>query len=154
MTPIIPHTTSEAYNYLNVNESSKKEDVYLENMPKITEIDNFINVFKQQDTNSEEQKAYKKFLELRDIVLKKLEDARKNQIINKSLEAKIILELTTEYLNAITKLKINHCLHQLLIVSEIQIIESCQMKIKIIKSTGKTCPRCWNVINYNTCSEL
>ncbi|MDO8063956.1 isoleucine--tRNA ligase [Candidatus Phytoplasma bonamiae] len=155
LTPIIPHTTSEAYNYLNVNQKFKKEDVYLENMPEITQIDNFIDAFKQEDTNSEEQKAYQKFLELRGIILKKLEEARKNQIINKSLEAKIILELTTEYLNAITKLKINNCLHQLFIVSEIQIIESFQIKIKIIKSIGKTCPRCWNVIkNYNTHNEL
>ncbi|MDV3197790.1 MAG: class I tRNA ligase family protein, partial [Candidatus Phytoplasma australasiaticum] len=80
LTPIIPHTTSEAYSYLNINERFKKEDIYLENMPTITQIDNFIDTFKQQDTNSEEQKAYQKFLDLRDLILKKLEEARKNQI--------------------------------------------------------------------------
>ncbi|MDV3196924.1 MAG: class I tRNA ligase family protein [Pigeon pea little leaf phytoplasma] len=154
LTPIIPHTTSEAYSYLNINERFKKEDIYLENMPTITQIDNFIDTFKQQDTNSEEQKAYQKFLDLRDLILKKLEEARKNQIINKSLEAKIILELTTEYLNILTKLKISNCLHQLLIVSEVKIIRSFQIEIKIIKYIGKTCPRCWNVINYNTHNEL
>ncbi|MDV3187734.1 MAG: hypothetical protein Q8836_02455, partial [Sweet potato little leaf phytoplasma] len=41
------------------------------------------------------------------------------------------------------------CLHQLLIVSEINIIKSSKLEIKIIKATGKTCPRCWNVTNYN-----
>ncbi|MDV3178873.1 MAG: class I tRNA ligase family protein, partial [Candidatus Phytoplasma australasiaticum] len=97
LTPILPHTTSEAYNHLNVK-SSKQEDIYLENMPTIQQIDDFINKFTPKDVNLEEQKAYQKFLELRDIILKKLENARQKQIINKSLEAKIILELTTEYL--------------------------------------------------------
>ncbi|MDV3165160.1 MAG: isoleucine--tRNA ligase, partial [Candidatus Phytoplasma australasiaticum] len=153
LTPILPHTTSEAYNHLNVK-SSKQEDIYLENMPTIQQIDDFINKFTPKDVNLEEQKAYQKFLELRDIILKKLENARQKQIINKSLEAKIILELTTEYLNIIETLKIQDCLHQLLIVSEINIIKSSKLEIKIIKATGKTCPRCWNVTNYNNSNEL
>ncbi|MDO8167988.1 isoleucine--tRNA ligase [Candidatus Phytoplasma melaleucae] len=141
LTPIIPHTTSEAYNSLTFK---NEEDIYLEKIPQIKEVKNFIN-----DTYSENvviiQNAYKLFLNLREIVLKKLEESRQKKLIRKSLQAKLILHLTPEYIKALEILKINKKLNQILIVSQIEIKEKTTLNITILMANGITCPRCWNV---------
>ncbi|WCA22562.1 isoleucine--tRNA ligase [Candidatus Phytoplasma oryzae] len=150
LTPIIPHTTSEAYSSLsNLN---KKEDVYLESFPKIEEIKNLIQncIIKYNQI----EKSYKLFFNLREMILKKIEEARKNKNINKSLHAKIILELPEEYIKILDQLEINKNFYQLLIVSQLEIKKSEKIKIKITKAIGKECPRCWNVIPQKKIENL
>ncbi|MDV3162590.1 MAG: hypothetical protein Q8797_01880, partial [Candidatus Phytoplasma australasiaticum] len=74
-------------------------------------------------------------------------------MVKKGIESTLIfLNLYLNYRELVPT--IYHNIHQLLIVSEINIIKSSKLEIKIIKATGKTCPRCWNVTNYNNSNEL
>ncbi|MGA0448071.1 MAG: isoleucine--tRNA ligase [Candidatus Phytoplasma pyri] len=138
LTPIIPHTTSEAYQSLSFLQ--KKEDIYLELMPKIKKFKNIDNI----------EKSYEIFCSLKEIVFKQLEKSIKNKIINNSLQAKLLLELTDEYLLALKILKIENNLHQLFIVSQINIKTSLynNVNVEVSKALGNICPRCWNII-YN-----
>lgn len=76
LTPIIPHTTEEVYQYLP---GKKLESVYLCDMVKSTY---YINSDELMD-------KYEKLLKVRDDVLKALEVARNEKIIGKSLNAKV-----------------------------------------------------------------
>ncbi|WP_153368991.1 isoleucine--tRNA ligase [Candidatus Phytoplasma sacchari] len=148
LTPIIPHTTSEAYKYFFC--LNKKEDIYLESFPKKKEIDILFNNKKFNEI----KKSYKLFFQLRDLILKELECARNNKIINKSLSAKIILELPEKYIKILNDLKITKIFNQLLIISQLEIKESKELKIKIVKALGSECPRCWNIIEKKEKNEL
>ncbi|WIA07508.1 MAG: isoleucyl-tRNA synthetase [Candidatus Phytoplasma cynodontis] len=150
LTPIIPHTTSEAYQYLLY--PNKKEDIYLEKFPCKEEIKNLINDYIQK--LDKKKQSYNLFFKLREMILKKLEEARQNKIINKSLSAKIILELPNKYLQILNDLEINQNFYQLLIVSQIEIKPSEKLKIEVFKAEGSECPRCWNIIKEKEINDL
>ncbi|QTX02890.1 isoleucyl-tRNA synthetase [Candidatus Phytoplasma luffae] len=152
LTPIIPHTTSEIYQYLS---GEKKEDIYLESLPTQKEIQNWIVDFNQKQKDLVQLKEdYNLFFILREKILKKLEDNRQNKIINKSLQAKLILKLPYKYLQMLNSLKIKEKFHQLLMVSQLEIINSEDLNIEIIKMPGNPCPRCWNVIENKNLDDL
>ncbi|PKK96240.1 MAG: isoleucine--tRNA ligase, partial [Tenericutes bacterium HGW-Tenericutes-3] len=105
LTPIIPHTTSEAYLLLPYKE---KDDVYLELMPS-------------SGKKMDEQlvQAFDVFDQMRQIILKKLEEAREQKIIGKSLAAKLELTVTKEQKDAIDLLDMK--INQVLIVSKVEL---------------------------------
>ncbi|KXT29402.1 isoleucine--tRNA ligase [Candidatus Phytoplasma oryzae] len=142
LTPIIPHTTSEAYKSMNFLD--KKEDIYLESIPKKETMNNIISIFKEK--YNQIKNSYELFFKLRVIILKKIEEARQKKIINKSLDIKLILDLPKEYIQVLNDLEIKQKLSQILIVSQIEVRKSKKLKIKIIKAIGHECPRCWNII--------
>jgi len=72
LTPILPHTTSEAYSYLP---NRKELDVYLLDMPGVENLDTKI------------EKTFDDFMEFREDVMKALENARNEKVIGKSLNA-------------------------------------------------------------------
>jgi isoleucyl-tRNA synthetase len=140
LTPIIPHTTSEAYKTLSFK---NKKDIYLEKMPTKQELKNFINHYFTENL----KEAYKEFFILREIVLKKLEESRKNKLINKSLQAKLVLHLPKKYSDVLVVLGVDaKKLNQLFIVSQVEINKAEELNIEVQKASGSTCPRCWNVI--------
>jgi len=139
LTPIIPHTTEEAYLVLPGKE---KESVYLENMPE-----------GENDKDQAILDKYDRFMKVRDHVLKALEEARNAKIIGKSLQAKLVLypqNDTVELLNAM------HDLVRLFIVSDVEIKEQGDgaykfenLSIDVLKAEGETCARCWMVTSVN-----
>jgi isoleucyl-tRNA synthetase len=131
LNPIIPHTTSEAYSYLPFKSA---EDVYLLDMPKKIDLSEFNDLVVN----------FKVFEEIRELVLKSLEVARKDSIIGKSLEAKLELSLTESDIKALSILDIS--LEQLLIVSKVNIVKSSEREVRVSKASGNVCPRCWNII--------
>jgi isoleucyl-tRNA synthetase len=153
LTPIIPHTTSEAYNSIL---SEKKEDIYLESIPKKEEIQSIINsIINQCKFKFDKIKdSYKIFFHLREIVMKKIEEERQKKNINKSLNVKLILKLPEEYINILNVLEIKNKLAQLLIVSQIEIKKSNKLIVEIIKALGTSCPRCWNIIQDKKIDNL
>ena len=132
LTPIIPHTTSEAYQLLPFEHL---EDVYLENLPHGV-----------GPKNPELMKAFDVFSELRDVVLKKLEEAREQKIIGKSLAAKVDLVVTEEQMNAIKRLDMK--IHQVLIVSKVNLSVGSETSVIVTPASGITCDRCWNVVDH------
>jgi len=130
LTPIMPHTTSEAYLLLPFH---KQLDVYLENMPEI-----------RNHANEKLMKAFDIFDDLRTQVLKQLELARELKVIGKSLAAQVDLQVTQTQKEAMDQLHMK--LHQVLIVSHVNLSVGQALDIKVKPATGDICARCWNVV--------
>ncbi len=132
LTPIIPHTTSEAYQLLPF---THLEDVYLEKMPMVSHRE-----------NEPLMKAFNIFDEMREVILKKLEEAREQKLIGKSLQAEVDLVCTKEQMDAVTFLDMK--IHQVLIVSKVNMTVGNQWSVTIKAAQGHTCDRCWNVVDH------
>ena len=138
LTPILPHTMSEAYDNLAYKEA---EDVYLTDMP-------------QEETNLDIdlEKQFDKFMEFRDIVLKALEEARANKIIGKSFNAKLTITLDDEAKKVF--MPIEEDAKQLLIVSQLEFKEGNKFDVLVEPATGCTCARCWMIVPVCNEDEL
>lgn len=135
--PILPYTSEEVYGYMNMDEKS----VHMERMPEVVEYENAENILKEWDL----------FFDVKAEVNKALEDARNEKLIGSSLEAEVELNVKDEYKDIMNKLKDN--LKQLFIVSNVTMTEnevpenSCAY-VKVVKSTGEKCERCWNYVEH------
>ncbi|QHS22185.1 isoleucine--tRNA ligase [Virgibacillus sp. MSP4-1] len=135
LSPILSHTMDEVWSYIPGTEEAS---VQLTDMPKVREL-----------PNQDELKAkWDHFMEVRDDVLKALEEARNEKVIGKSLEAKVTLTANDERTKNLME-EIEH-LHQYLIVSEVELAESVSeakeydyVKVAVEKHPGETCQRCW-----------
>ena len=138
LTPLLPHTTEEAYAFLPYKE---EDSVYLENMPT-----------SRYPKSKELIKRYDTLLELRENILKALEEARNEKVIGKSLQAHVVLypnQETKTFLESFTNL------NKLFIVSQVSFSEGSgkysfkHLSIDIKKAEGETCARCWHVTTIN-----
>lgn len=136
LTPFLPHTTHEAYLHLPHHEF---ENVYLENMPEVKDLGSEGLLVK-----------YDKFMNVRDNVLKALEEARNKQVIGKSFNAKLTLYPEGETKELLQSLDAN--LGQIFIVSQFEMKEGNgeykfnELSIDVVKAEGETCDRCWQVV--------
>ena len=133
--PILVHTAEEIYQNSFPNET-KLQSIHLKKnyqLPKITQNNDILLI--------------KQFLQLRQDFNKALEFAKTNQIVNKSLESKVIIKLKSDYshLEKINDFK------KMLIVSQIDFNDNLMDAteydtswIKIIKADGQKCERCWS----------
>lgn len=135
LTPIIPHTTSEAYLELP---QVLEDDIYLENMPKVWDL---------KDERLEN--AFDIFNEFRDEVLKALEIARNEKLIGKSLESHLKLSLTKEQMEAVNILNLD--LGLVLISSKVTVTEADTFNVLVTKMNGDVCNRCWRT--FETLSD-
>lgn len=141
VTPILPHTADEVWGYIpNVTEAS----VQLTDMP----------TFKELSNSEQLVDKWTKIMELRDDILKALEEARNAKVIGKSLQAKISLyvnEATKDLLDSISE-----NLQQIFIVSGFEVAGTYEgapeealkldtAAIVVSKAEGETCERCWVV---------
>lgn len=128
LSPIIPHTTDEAYEHFN---SDKKEkSVHLE---KIIEKIEFPNI----DLKINHEK-WDLFFEFKEKVFANLEEARKSKIINQNNAAKVIIKSFDNNLFDIQTVK------KYLNVSEIIIDQNLMKDIVVEKTENHKCDRCWN----------
>lgn len=92
--------------------------------------------------NKELEEKWNKIIKLKDIVSKKLEEARAEKIIGHSLNAKV-----TIYANAndYEFLKNNQeLLMTVFIISDLQLEKSDEeMKVEVEQAEGQKCERCW-----------
>ncbi len=141
MSPILSHTADEVWAHIPGVEG---ESVQLADMPEVQN-------FSQEE---EIKKKWNAFLDLRDDVLKALEEARNQKIIGKSLTAKVILYVNDETKSLLDS--VNEDLKQLFIVSAIEIggkvneapehaLNLGNNNIVVEKAEGETCERCWIV---------
>ncbi|MBN2504077.1 MAG: isoleucine--tRNA ligase [Bacilli bacterium] len=138
LTPIIPHTTSEAYNQLLTKDV---EDVYLLDMPEPC------------DYPIDIEAKYDRFMELREDVLKALELARNEKVIGKSLNAHLILYPRGAAQDLLNELNAN--LAQVFIVSKLEIrndgygaFKGQDVSIDVLPASGITCERCWTIVEH------
>lgn len=125
LTPILPHTMDEAWSTLSENSIFAEQFI------------------KQEADDAEKTIAdWKGFFEVRDGVLKALENARAEKVIGKSLEAdlEITLPATIQFPTNVTEEE----LKTLYIVSNVRCISGDAFAVSVTKTTGALCERCWN----------
>jgi isoleucyl-tRNA synthetase len=130
ITPMMPHTASEAYQYLP---NTRFDDIYLENMPEKRSRETFL---KYLDYLEDVKKV-------RDVVNSQMEVARNDKVINKSMQAAVTLKLPKDMLEHINDMQFS--LKQILMVAEVKIEISDTLSASIVPFDGHTCERCWNV---------
>ncbi|MDE7161553.1 MAG: isoleucine--tRNA ligase [Anaeroplasmataceae bacterium] len=129
LSPILPHTMSEAYDLLP---GKKEADIYLTDMPKAQSVDEGL------------EHSFDEFMKYRDEILKALEEARANKVIGKSFNAKLTLTLDPKAKDLFEALDSD--LAQILIVSQLEVKEGAAFKIEVAKAEGPTCERCWMIV--------
>ncbi len=138
LAPILPHTMSEAYDNLPYK---TEEDVYLTDMPNA-----------EANLDSELEARFDEFMKYRDVILKKLEEARAEKIIGKSFNAKLTLTLDNDAKKIFDPIKESAA--QLLIVSQIEFIDGDKFDANVKAATGCTCSRCWMIVPFIDVNEL
>ncbi|MCT3601795.1 isoleucine--tRNA ligase [Lactobacillus acidophilus] len=135
LTPILPHTMEEIWGFLKEPE----DYVQLANMPKV---ENYAN-------HNELLENWGKFMNLRDDVLKALEDARNKKLIGKSFEAAVTIYPDKETKAMLDDLDADF--RQILIVSKLTIADGeapenaeklNNASIVVEHAEGEVCPRC------------
>ena len=135
LTPILPHTMEEIWGFLKEPE----DYVQLANMPKI---ENYAN-------HDELLENWGKFMNLRDDVLKALEEARNKKLIGKSFEAAVTIYPDKETKAMLDDLDADF--RQILIVSKLTIADGeapenaeklNNASIVVEHAEGEVCPRC------------
>ncbi|MGX9133589.1 isoleucine--tRNA ligase [Rummeliibacillus sp. JY-2-4R] len=141
LTPIIPHTTDEMWSYLQYTDV---ESVQLTDMPAAVEKENFAALTEK----------WAKIMNVRNVVLKALEEARNAKTIGKSLEAKVTVYGVDEALELLNDANINFA--QLNIVSEFVVgtslndapenaVKTEKVAVTVEKAEGEKCERCWTI---------
>ncbi len=125
--PILCHTTEEVNTYMHFNETS----IHLESFPSLTLDFDADSIRAEMDT----------LFELRKAILKALEEARASQLIGKSLEAEVVLNIDNQTKETLEKVVENPA--QWLIVSKVSYASEGE-QVVIEKAKGHVCPRCWN----------
>ncbi|WP_373895951.1 isoleucine--tRNA ligase [Virgibacillus sp. CBA3643] len=135
LTPIIPHTTDEVWEYIP---GVEEESVQLTDIPEPRIITDM----------AELEPKWNHFMNVRDDVLKALEEARNEKVIGKSLEAKVTLVPKDDQTKKVLQSFEN--LHQFLIVSETVLSDSSPgakeyqyVDVFVEKHPGEKCERCW-----------
>jgi len=125
LTPILPHTMEEVYEYSPIKEA---EFAQLLDMPQRVSVE-----------------------QLRDGVLKALEEARNEKVIGKSFEAHVTLYLNDTWHDIVQSFSTN--LRQALIVSKLTISQGSGtyafdgFSVDVALAEGHTCERCWQVVD-------
>ena len=87
--------------------------------------------------------AFGVVLDVREVVMKALEEARGAKTINKSQEASIEITAPRSVLDAV-ELFAPEVFEELFIVSEVAFVEGEELGVRIGQARGEKCPRCWN----------
>jgi len=93
--------------------------------------------------NSGIEADFQRILEIRDLVLKSLEEKRAAGLIGSSLEAEVNLEVESEVDFSLLK-KFESNFKSIFIVSNVIFKKSGVLKVVIEKARGSKCVRCWN----------
>ncbi|KYG59038.1 isoleucine--tRNA ligase [Planococcus maritimus] len=142
--PIIPHTADEMWSYL---ESASEESVQLTDFPEAVKRPEFKDL----------EEKWSRFMDVRDDVLKALEEARAAKTIGKSLEAKVTVYANEELANLLPAIDSN--LAQLFIVSEYEFggareqapenaLTLDEVSVVVEKAQGEKCGRCWTISKH------
>ena len=128
--PFLCYTTEEVWEHFNNDEA---ESVHYCHFP---EVHTYANEQELKDT-------FTSLLNVRDAVMKALEESRSEKTIGTAQEAHAIIECTKADKDLLEG-TLKEDVAQWLIVSKATLKEAETNKVSIIKATGDKCPRCWN----------
>ena len=135
LAPILPFTSDEAWCYRCSDSDFAPSSVHLQDWPKV------------QDLSAWETSAkdFDYLITLRSKTNEALEGLRKDKIIGKSLEAKLVF---SGELSVPLKIYDEKELAELYIVSQVERRDSSgTLSVIAEKSTGHKCPRCWRYVS-------
>lgn len=129
--PFLCYTSEEIFSYMPHKSSDESFSVVMNDMPKVCD----------EYNNAAIEEKWSKILDIREKVLKALEDERANKRIGKSLEAQVNITASEDY----EFLKsIEGELSEIFIVSGVTVTEG-EDGISISPAEGVKCERCWTV---------
>ncbi|PXW92597.1 isoleucyl-tRNA synthetase [Streptohalobacillus salinus] len=135
ITPILTHTAEEVWSYIPAVD---QKYVQLTDMPKVRQIAASEGLLEKWDH----------FVEVRDDILKALEEARANKAIGKSLEASLTIKALDQKTHAL--LKDIDRLDQLFIASHVELVTTGHLakaydyvEVTVEKYDAEKCERCW-----------
>ncbi|WP_301107060.1 isoleucine--tRNA ligase [Sporosarcina sp.] len=140
ITPILPHTADEMWNYLTVKEA---DSVQLTDMPKADQ---------KGEAADKLRERFDGLMAIRDDVLKALEEARNAKVIGKSLEAKVTVVLPEDLQGLLQAEDIDFA--QFFIVSAFEESKDADLPnalkldratVLVEKADGEKCERCWTI---------
>ncbi len=136
LAPLTAFTAEEIWKYMPKTEDMNVESVMLTNYPTVNE----------QYENKDLREKWEKIVDIKEIVSKKLEEARAEKIIGHSLNAKVVLYAEG---NLYTFIKENlELLQTVFITSGLEVEENSRadeikLGVKIEQAEGEKCERCW-----------
>ena len=129
--PFLCYTSEEIWSYMPHVKDAEDFSVLMNDMPKVN----------NEYANAELEEKWARILEVRERVLKALEEARSEKKIGKSLEASVAITTKADY----EFLKgIEESLAEIFIVSSVNVSEG-EDNITIAAAEGEKCERCWTV---------
>ncbi len=128
--PFLCYTTEEVWQHFNNDEA---ESVHYCHFPEVKEYANEATL----------KETFKSLLDVRDSVMKALEEARSAKEIGTAQEAHAVIECT-EADKSLLEGTLGEDIAQWLIVSKATLKEAKETRVSIVKATGTKCPRCWN----------
>jgi len=138
MAPILSFTAEEVWKYIPT-EKGKVESVHLSLFPEV----------KSEYVDDALEEQWEKIWEIRSVVTKALEEARKEKVIGLSLDAQVHLylpEKVYQFLQAYQR-----DLKSIFIVSSVTLHlgakgtkDEKEMRAEILRADGDKCERCWN----------
>jgi isoleucyl-tRNA synthetase len=134
MAPILSFTAEEVWKYLP-QEQEELESVHLASFPEVKSdyLDDALN------------ERWERIWEIRTIVTKTLEEARKEKKIGLSLDAQVLLHLPEKVFSFLQSYKKE--LKSIFIVSSVtlhQEKDAKEVRAEVLRAEGKKCERCWN----------
>lgn len=131
LAPILAFTADEAWENLP---GSKIESVHMAEFPTAAESD--------AELDAELLRTWEKIFDVRDVVLKALEEARNEKQIGSSLEAKVKLAASGAEYELLADRRDD--LRYIFIVSQVELEKGDAIAATIFPADGKKCERCWN----------
>lgn len=134
--PILPYTTYEAWKVFDTGEETS---VHYTHFPDV----------KKYEDSEELMKNFERIHLIKDDIFKAREEAVASKVIDKPLEAEVVLHLSEEDKNLLTW-AFGTNVHQWLKVSKVtftdeELTKYLNAEVKIVKAEGVVCPRCWNI---------
>ena len=133
LAPVLAFTAEEIWQYLPHTERDNAESIMLNDWPEA----------KAEYENDALDQKWAKILEVRDSVLKALEEARNKKLIGQSLQAKLVLKASGQVFEL---LKANlEILPTVFITSQVELKESTneEVEVEVLGADGEKCDRCW-----------
>lgn len=136
LAPLTSFTAEEIWKYMNKSKNEKVESVMLTTYPEVN----------SQYENEELRAKWEKIVKIKEIVSKKLEEARAEKIIGHSLNAKVTLFAEGDLYKFIKENK--ELLQTVFIISNLEVEENQRsneekLGVKIEQAEGEKCERCW-----------
>jgi len=134
LAPILAFTSEEIWKYIPHRKSDNPESIQLNSWPAVN----------PEYENPELEKKWNRLIEIRDDVLKALENARNEKLIGASLEAEIRLKASGDNYDFLAENK--ELLAMIFIVSDVVIEDdpsATEIEITVARAEGEKCERCW-----------